>query len=91
MKYTENQTAQWKRGLKDQGIIAKTPPPVNDIETVDIMAAADYWLNHPETQHRITGREITFVASVHLQFRQGKKISSKQKRYVTAILAKHSK
>ena len=91
MNYSEEETKRWKRGLKDRGIISKTPPPVNDIEIQDIMAAALHWLEHPETQHRITGREIGFVASVHLQYRQGKKISTKQKRYVTALLAKHSK
>jgi hypothetical protein len=91
MRYTEGETQRWKRGLKDSGIVAKKPAPVNDIETTDIMAAALYWLEHPETQQRITGREIGFIASVHLQYRQGKKISTTQKRYVTAILAKHSK
>jgi hypothetical protein len=91
MNYTEGETQRWKRGLKDSGIINKTPPPVNDIETQDVMNAAGYWLAHPETQHRITGREINFIASVHLQYRQGKKISSKQKRYVVALLAKHSR
>jgi hypothetical protein len=91
MRYTQAETQRWKRGLKDRGIVPKTPAPVNDIETVDIMAAALYWLEHPETQQRITGRELGFVASVHLQYRQGKKISTTQKRYVTAILAKHSK
>lgn len=91
MRYTQEQTAQWKRGLKDRGITNKTPAPVNDIETQDIMNAAAYWLEHPEVQHRITGSEINFIASVHLQYRQGKKISTKQKRYVVALLAKHSK
>lgn len=91
MKYTEGETQRWRRGLKDSGIISKTPPPVNDIETKDIMSAALYWLEHPEIQQRITGREISFIASVHLQYRQGNKISTKQKRYVTALLAKHSK
>jgi hypothetical protein len=91
MNYSKGETERWKRGLKDRGIVNKTPPPVNDIETQDIMAAALYWLEHPETQQRITGREISFIASVHLQYRQGNKISAKQKRYVVALLAKHSK
>ena len=91
MRYTQDETQRWKRGLKDRKLIDKKPPPVNDIETVDVMAAALHWLTHPECQHRITNREIQFVASVHLQFRQGKKISTTQKRYVVAILEKHSK
>lgn len=57
----------------------------------ELMKQADYWLNNPELQHRITGREITFIASVHLQYRQGKKLSLKQLQYVEAILRKHSK
>jgi hypothetical protein len=91
MRYTQGETQRWRRGLKDSGVAAKTPPPVNDLETDEIMAAALYWLEHSETQHRVTGREIGFVASIHLQYRQGNKISSKQKRYVVALLAKHSK
>lgn len=91
MNYTLGETERWRRGLKDRGIVNKTPPPVNDIETDDIMKAAEYWLAHPEVQQRITGREINFIASVHLQYRQGKKISTKQRRYVVALLAKHSR
>lgn len=91
MNYTQTETQRWKRGLKDNGLVSKTPPPVNDLETDEIMKAALYWLEHPETQRRITGRELSFVANVHLQYRQGNKISAKQKRYVVALLARHSK
>jgi hypothetical protein len=62
-----------------------------DSELEQLMSKAWHWLITPEIQKKITGREIGFIASVHLQYRQGKKISIKQKQYVTAILLRHTK
>lgn len=64
---------------------------IEDTELIELMSKAWTWLTTPEIQKKITGREIGFIASVHLQYRQGRQISTKQKDYVRALLIRHTK
>jgi hypothetical protein len=55
----------------------------------ELMADALKWLTTPELQYQVTERPLSFVASVHRQYRTNNKISAKQRTYVIAILNKH--
>lgn len=55
----------------------------------ELYAKANTWLNDPTKQNwKTKEREITFVASLMLQVRQGKRLSDRQKDYLYAIMVR---
>lgn len=57
----------------------------------DLMKDLDRWLTTPELQHRPNSELISFLASIHRQWRTNKKISERQRNYTCALLNKHWK
>ncbi|CAB4154877.1 hypothetical protein UFOVP647_37 [uncultured Caudovirales phage] len=55
-----------------------------------LMAQAQHWLDTPEVQKNPNYRVVGFIANICLYWRQNKKITSKQRDYVNALLTKHT-
>ena len=56
----------------------------------ELMTFAQEWLDTPSMQRLPDWRNIGFIANVCLYWRQNKSISKTQRKYVEAILNKHT-
>lgn len=55
----------------------------------ELMKDLERWLNTPELQHKPNAGLISFLASVHRNWRIKNRISTKQRNYTVALLNKH--
>jgi len=56
-----------------------------------LMQDAEHWLTHPELHWQTTARQFEFIARVLKYWRENRKLSQKQRRYVEYILKRYSR
>ena len=57
----------------------------------ELIIDADYWLLHTEIHWQTTSYQFEFVAKISRYWKENRKISLKQRRYVIYILNKHTR